>query len=219
MLVWAGVRSGHLGGLLRPDPFQLCRLGAVNTSAVLGHEQYWRLLTVVALHAGALHLAMNSYGLLLFGPSLEQALGSWRFLVVYAGCGAAGAAASLAVYHPVLGVGASGAIFGAGGALAAVFYHYRVGVGAGVWLYVAAVVLVSLALSATHVGVDNAAHVGGLLAGMAAGGLLVSGRRPLLAVGLAVPFLLAAVLTAIASATFTAPPGGVEPVCLAAFWA
>jgi membrane associated rhomboid family serine protease len=219
MLVWAGIRSGHLGGLLSPDPFQLCQLGAVNTSAVLGQHQYWRLLTAVALHAGVLHLALNSYGLLLFGPALEQALGSWRFLAVYAGAGAAGAAASLALYHPLLGVGASGAIFGVGGALAAVFYHYRVGVGAGVWLYVATVVLVSLALSATHVGVDNAAHLVGLLAGLAAGALLVSGRRPLPAVGLAVPFLLAAVLTALAAATFTAQPGGAETVCIAAVWA
>ena len=219
MLVWAGIRSDHLGGLLSPDPFELCQLGGVNTSAVLAHHQYWRLLTAVALHAGALHLAMNSYGLLLFGPSLEQALGSWRFLAVYAGAGAAGAAASLALNHPMLSVGASGAIFGAGGALAAVFYYYRVGVGAGVWLYVATLVLVSLALSATHVGVDNAAHLGGLLAGLAAGALLVGGRRPLRGVGLAVPFLLAAVLTALAAATFTAHPSGAEPVCIAAIWA
>jgi rhomboid protease GluP len=220
MLAWAGVRSGHLGDLVTPDPVQLCQLGAVNTSAVLEHQQYWRLLTAVALHAGVLHLATNSYGLLLFGPTLEQAVGSWRFLTVYAGAGAAGAAASLAVYHPLLGVGASGAIFGVGGALAAVFYHYRAGVGAGVWLYVATAALVSLALSATHVGVDNAAHLGGLLAGLAAGALLVTGRRPLPAgVGLAVPFLLAAVLTALAAATVTAPPGGTEPACLSAIWA
>jgi rhomboid protease GluP len=79
LLAWVGVRSGHLGGLVSPDPVQLCQLGAVNTSAVLGHQQYWRLLTAVALHAGVLHLALNSYGLLLFGPTLEQAVGSWRW--------------------------------------------------------------------------------------------------------------------------------------------
>jgi hypothetical protein len=85
-------------------------------------------------------------------------------------------------------------------------------------VYVVAVVLVSLALSATHVGVDNAAHLGGLLAGLAAGALLVSGRRPLPAAGLAVPFVLAAVLTALAAGTLTAQPGGAEPVCIAAVW-
>jgi hypothetical protein len=66
----------------------------------------------------------------------------------------------------------------------------------------------------------RAAHLGGLLAGLAGGALLVNGRRPLPAVvGLAVPFLLAAVLAAVAAATFTAPPGGVEPAYLAAYWA
>jgi len=50
---------------------------------------------------------------------------------------------------------------------------------------------------------------------LAAGALLVTGRRPLPAgVGLAVPFLLAAVLTALAAATVTGPPGGAEPLVI-----
>jgi rhomboid protease GluP len=214
MLLLAGLRSGHPGGLLAPEPYQLCRLGGLNSPAVLGHGQYWRLLAAIALHVSVLHLALNAYGLLLLGPALEMALGWWRFLAVYVGAGMAGAAASLAVYHPRLGVGASGAIFGIGAALVVVFYHYRVGIGASVWIYVATIVTVSLILSALHVGVDNAAHVGGLLAGLAAGGLLIWRRHPAVtALGLSLPFVAAAALVLIAAASYTPGPAG-EPTCL-----
>jgi membrane associated rhomboid family serine protease len=134
MLLVAGIRSGHLGGIFDPDPSVLCRLGAVNTQATLGQpSQWWRLLTAIVLHVNLLHLLVNSYALLFFAPGLEEPLGPWRFLAVYVGGGAAGAAASLAVYHPQLGLGASGAIFGVGGGLVALWYHYRASIGRDVW--------------------------------------------------------------------------------------
>lgn len=214
MLLMAGVRSGHPGGLLAPEPYQLCRLGGLNSPAVLGHGQYWRLLSAIALHVSVLHLALNGYGLLLFGPALEVALGWWRFLMVYLGAGVAGAAVSLAVYHPRLGVGASGAIFGIGAALVVVFYHYRVGIGASVWTYVAVIVSVSLILSAVHVGVDNAAHVGGLLTGLVAAALLIRRRHRLVtAIGLLLPILAAGALVLVAATAFTPTLVG-EPTCL-----
>jgi membrane associated rhomboid family serine protease len=91
--------------VVEPDPDVLCHLGAVNAPAILGPpQQWWRLLTAIFLHASLL----NAVGLLLLAPALEEGLGRWRFVVVYLGAGAAGAAASLAVYHPRLGLGMAG---------------------------------------------------------------------------------------------------------------
>jgi rhomboid protease GluP len=215
MLLLAAVRSGHLGGVVEPDPDVLCRLGAVNAPAILGPpQQWWRLLTAIFLHASLLHLLLNTVGLLLLAPALEEGLGRWRFLVVYLGAGAAGAAASLAVYHPRLGLGASGAIFGVGGGLVALWYHYRASIGRDVWTIGLGMVAAGLVLSALHVGVDNAAHVGGLLAGLGIVALLLHRRSPLLtAAGLVLPAALTAVLAAIAVAGF-APSPVPEPPCL-----
>ena len=74
---------------------------------------WWRLLTAAFLHGGLLHLAFNMYALYLFGPYVEKALGTWRFVVAYL---------TMAVFSSVVvyvlspagtpTVGASGAIFG-----------------------------------------------------------------------------------------------------------
>jgi membrane associated rhomboid family serine protease len=215
MLVLAAIRSGHLGGVVEPDPYVLCQLGAVNASAILGPpQQWWRLLTAIFLHASLLHLLLNTVGLLLLAPALEEGLGRRRFLVVYAGAGAAGAAASLAVYHPQLGLGASGAVFGVGGGLVALWHHYRASIGRDVWTIGLGMAAASLVLSALHVGVDNAAHAGGLLAGLGIVALLLHRRSPLLtAAGLVLPAALTAALAAIAVAGFTPSPVP-EPPCL-----
>jgi rhomboid protease GluP len=215
MLLLAAIRSGHLGGVVEPDPDVLCHLGAVNAPAILGPpQQWWRLLTAIFLHVSVLHLLLNTVGLLLLAPALEEGLGRRRFLVVYVGAGAAGAAASLAVYHPQLGLGASGAIFGVAGGLVPLWYHYRASIGRDVWAIGLGLAGSSLLLSALHVGVDNAAHVGGLLTGLGIVALLLHRRSPLLtAAGLVLPAALTAVLAAIAVAGFTPSPLP-EPPCL-----
>jgi hypothetical protein len=52
MRLLAAVRSGHLGGVVEPDPDVLCHLGAVNAQAILGPpQQWWRLLTASPIAA------------------------------------------------------------------------------------------------------------------------------------------------------------------------
>jgi len=215
MLLLAAVRSGHLGGVVEPDPDVLCHLGAVNAQAILGPpQQWWRLLTAIFLHVSLLHLLLNTVGLLLLAPALEEGLGRWRFLVVYVGAGVAGAAASLAVHHPRLALGASGAIFGVAGGLVPLWYHYRASIGRDIWTVGLGLAAASLILSALQVGVDNAAHVGGLLAGLGIVALLLHRRSPLLtAAGLVLPAAVTVALAAIAVAGFTPSPVP-EPPCL-----
>ncbi|MEJ7634700.1 rhomboid family intramembrane serine protease [Aeromicrobium sp.] len=74
---------------------------------------YWRLLTSAFLHGGVLHLLFNMYALFLFGPFVEKALGTWRFIAAYLTAAMVG---SLFVYFladpRTLTIGASGAVFG-----------------------------------------------------------------------------------------------------------
>ena len=110
----------RLGGSTEPEV--VIRLGALYPQAVQDGE-WWRLVTPMFLHFGALHLTMNMCGLWLLGPFTEFALGFWRFLLVYflAGIGSSATVLliSLATGNFDLLVGASGAIMGLVGAMGA----------------------------------------------------------------------------------------------------
>jgi membrane associated rhomboid family serine protease len=205
MLAIEALQSGGTAGLLEPSARALCRLGALNGPAIAHDGQYWRLLTVMVLHAGIIHWAFNSYALYIFGPLLESLLGPFRFLGLYVGSGLAGAGASLAFNHTQLGVGASGAIFGLLGALVAFFYRRRDVGGRGPLQNLLIVLALNVFIGARAANVDNFAHGGGFLTGLAAMALLEvvpRGRdatsRALQYGALAVPFVVGIVLTVIA---------------------
>ncbi len=88
------------------------QLGAMQGYAVAGGD-YWRLLSAAFLHAGILHIAFNLYALYLFGPFVERALGTTRFIVAYL---TMAVASSVFVYWltapQIVTIGASGAVFG-----------------------------------------------------------------------------------------------------------
>ena len=74
---------------------------------------YWRLLTSAFLHNGLLHLAFNMYALYLFGPFVERALGTARFIVAYLTVAVGGSIFVYLITDPIVGTaGASGAIYG-----------------------------------------------------------------------------------------------------------
>ncbi len=92
----------------------------VQFGPLIAHGEWWRIVTGGFLHAGLLHIGFNMYALYLFGPALEQALGRVRFALVYAG-GLLGASLAVIAFDfetPTLG--ASGAVLGLAGGLAAV---------------------------------------------------------------------------------------------------
>ncbi len=167
------------GGVLVANPEIMIGLGTDYTPLTLG-GQWWRLLTSVFLHFGLLHLAFNMWALYVNGRLAERIFGSVRFLVIYLVAGLAGSLASL-LWHPVVnGAGASGAIFGVLGALLAFFVKKEGGVPASVTkaqLRIAVIfVAYSLLNGARYRGIDNAAHMGGLVGGFLLGYVL---SRPL----------------------------------------
>ena len=159
------------------DALNLYRWGAKYGPAIyLG--DWWRLIVPVFMHIGILHLATNSIGLLIFGTMVERVFGRVQYLVTYLVTGVAGNVASYWA-GPALGAGASGAIFGIVGAFGVYLLMNRrlLGrYGMQAFTTVAFIVLINVVIGMTVSGIDNAAHIGGLIAG-AAIGLLVAPRE------------------------------------------
>ncbi len=162
----------------------------------------WRLFSSMFLHIGIIHLALNMYMLLMCGPIVERAFGSLRFLLIYLVSGAFGSLASALWYahhkvesvsflgsymsarldashlELVVAAGASGALMGIAGAFLArslvsdkaatdsPFQH------AGMRNAFVQTIAINLVMGFATTGVDNACHIGGLLAGAVIGGAL-----------------------------------------------
>ncbi len=139
--------------------------------------QWWRLVTAMFLHFGILHLALNMWALWDVGRLVERLFGRLRFAVLYLGAGVAGNLLSLVVQgNRAVSGGASGAIFGLYGALLVFLWRERKHVDRRefVWLFGAASVftLFTLIMGQVVPGIDNAAHIGGLVAGALLGRVL-----------------------------------------------
>src|SRR5919204_1757552 len=147
--------------------------GALVRDRVLTGE-YWRMLSAAWLHGGPDHLIGNCISLFILGLGCEHALGGAGMAVVFVASALGGSAMSMAM-SPGPSVGASGAIFGLMSALVVVLHRQRekiflrdkrIGVVVAVW---AGYTFLTGALSPF---VDNAAHLGGLVAGALVGGVL-----------------------------------------------
>jgi len=158
----------ELGGLTSTE--MLVLLGAKATPLIASGE-YWRLFTAMFLHVNLAHIFFNGYALLAIGTELERLFGSPRFVIVYFVSGLFGSLASYAFSYS-LSAGASVAIFGLVGALAAFFmlHHERLGAWGRTRLAnIAFLIVVNLVLGFTQPGIDNLGHMGGLVSGFGLG--------------------------------------------------
>ena len=174
VLAFLGSTAGGAGFLI-PQPQVLIALGGNFGPYTLGGE-WWRLLSCTFLHAGILHLAVNMLGLWSLGSLTERLYGGRAFLGIYLLAGTAGSLASV-YWHPLINsVGASGAVFGVLGALLAFMLNPRTRIAphiAGPQRNSALVFIAyNLINGLSSAGIDNSAHVGGLLAGFVLGWLL-----------------------------------------------
>ena len=146
----------------------LLRYGALN-SVLVQNGEFWRLITAGFLHGGIFHLIFNMYALYIIGTQIENFAGKWKFLAIYF-CSMLTASLMSCVINPnSVSVGASGAIFGLLGALVYFGYHYRLYLGSVLRNQIIPLILFNLLLGFMVSGIDNAAHLGGLI-----GGLLIS---------------------------------------------
>ncbi len=138
---------------------------AVNRFGVLNGE-FYRLFTGIFLHANVVHLIFNCYALYIIGMQLESFLGKFRFILVYLLSGLAGSALSI-FFSVGYSVGASGAIFGLLGALLYFGFHHRVYLETVVKSQIIPLIIVNLLIGMMP-GIDNWAHIGGLVGGVLA---------------------------------------------------
>lgn len=128
---------------------------------LVAEGEWWRLLTAAFLHYGFVHLAMNMLVLWWFGPGLEQALGSARFLLLYVASGLAGSAGALLLDPDALTVGASGAIYGLFGAILVLERQ-------GTFVFGGSVIpllVINFAITLFIPGISKGGHIGGFVGG------------------------------------------------------
>lgn len=173
--LWFATMAGLSGirSLFIPTSQILLSFGASSGAATIVDGQFWRILTSPFLHIGFLHLMMNCYVLWDVGPLVERLYGWRKFLVVYI-ISALGASLISLLCNPLMvSAGASGAIFGILGALLAYLFVHRRALPADfvhihskiVCLFIACGFICGMMAQ----GVDNAAHLGGLVIGAIAG--------------------------------------------------
>ena len=127
--------------------------------------QFYRLLTSSIVHNGVFHLGVNCYSLYVIGTQLESFLGKTKFFIIYIVSAILGALLSMTLMGNVPSVGASGAIFGLLGAMLYFGYHYRVYLGNVIKSQIIPIIVLNLIIGFMVSGIDNAAHIGGLIGG------------------------------------------------------
>ena len=158
-----------------PSLQQLLKWGANFGPLSLGPDP-WRILASTYVHAGIIHIALNMWCLWNLGFLAERIFDPWTYVLTYTFCGLAGSLSSLWWHPRSVGVGASGAIFGLAGALISALYlgHLPISKQAihGTLKSLLIFAGYNLFFGAAVPGIDNSAHIGGLVVGLALGAVL-----------------------------------------------
>lgn len=137
-----------------------------NNLLLVQSGEVWRIISAAFLHVSLIHLLVNMYSLVIIGTQVETFIGKLKFLFIYLISAIVGSLLSL-IFNEVniVSVGASGAIFGLMGALLYFGYHYRLYLSEAIKNQIIPVIVLNLILGFMVSGVDNAAHIGGLIGG------------------------------------------------------
>lgn len=191
MWLWATATGGT------EDSLTLFRFGANYPQLTLKGE-WWRLFGSMFMHIGLIHLLVNMYSLFAVGPLLEKLYGNVKYLALFALSGFGGSLASALYAEASLSAGASGALFGLFGATALLGYRYKSefppGFGRSLSKGMVPCIAINLFYGFSNPGIDNAAHLGGLVTGLLFAFFIIPSsltdkKNPLL-----VPLMLAAAI-------------------------
>lgn len=163
MYIISGVMNVS-GGFFSISPTTLVYLGG-NIIGGVQNLELWRLITAAFLHVNIMHLLVNMYSLIIIGSQVETFIGRFKFVFIYIISAIVGNLLSLVFEANIVSVGASGAIFGLMGALLYFGYHYRLYLSEAIKTQIIPVIVLNLLLGFMVSGVDNAAHIGGLIGG------------------------------------------------------
>lgn len=162
-MVISGVHFGS------PNSMELLEWGA-NRRAETSHGDWWRLVSSMFLHGGIMHLFLNIFGLVIAAIFVEPVYSRVKYLIIYLASGICGSLASIYWYENAVSVGASGAIFGLYGAILGLTLTnaFPKNDKKDILMFIGPYVGISLLFGLTE-GIDNAAHIGGLLSGVVLG--------------------------------------------------
>lgn len=149
------------GGAIQTET--LVTFGAKVNELIQG-GQLWRFLASAFLHINILHLVFNLYALYSLGGLSERLLGHNRYLFLYLLSGVGGSVSSY-LFSPAISAGASGAIFGLMGALLIYCWKFPRLWSTGLGTNLILVIIVNLVFGFSQPGIDNFAHLGGLVTG------------------------------------------------------
>ena len=171
--VAASNEAGSSLGFASVDPNVVLSLGAKRGFEILVRGQWWRLVTAMFLHLGLLHIFMNMWCLFDLGPMVESLFTKTKFIVLYLVTGVFGFLLSTFV-SPGMSAGASSPIMGLIGILIGVSFHHG-GLGkvyrSQLWRWVIYILVLGIIFP-----FDNAAHIGGLVSGLALGYFVAEGE-------------------------------------------
>jgi membrane associated rhomboid family serine protease len=156
----------------------LMEAGFVHAQLVADGE-WWRIFTSAFLHFGILHLALNMYGLYLFGPIIEQMYGHAEYLVAYLLCAVGGSVLTILAAPDSGAAGASGALFGLLGMAFVVSRRHHVMLDRrtrAILSQVGTLLVINLFLTFSMPRISWTGHVGGLVVGVVIGWLLAPGQ-------------------------------------------
>lgn len=155
--------------------------GAMYVPYILELGEYYRIFTSMFLHFGFDHLMNNMVMLLVIGWNLEPEIGKIKFLLIYIVSGLGGNLLSawwdVHIRAYAVAAGASGAVFGIIGALLYIALKNQGNVGTVSGRGLVVIAALSLYYGFTAGGVDNAAHIGGLVTGFLLSFLLYRKRK------------------------------------------
>ncbi len=164
-------------GFFEPESDGLLKWGA-NFKPMTMNGQWWRLITNCFIHIGVFHLLLNMYALLYIGVLLEPILGKPRMVTAYLLTGLTASITSLAWHELTISAGASGAIFGLYGVFLALLTSNLIEKTARKALLTSIGIFVAYnLLNGLKGGIDNAAHIGGLIGGLLIGYAFIPGLK------------------------------------------
>ncbi len=147
------------------DTRTLVDFGALSKTLVK-YGDYYRIITCAFLHIGILHLLCNMYALYIIGKDIESFFGRFKYIFIYLISTIVGSLMSLTFMDEyTISAGASGAIFGLMGSLLYFGYNYRVTLNNSINKQILPIIFINLLFGFMSSGVDNFAHLGGLLGG------------------------------------------------------
>lgn len=163
------------------DVFHMLNCGASYTPLVRDQGEVYRLFTSMFLHFGISHLANNMLVLFVLGSRLERVTGKIRFLIIYLLGGFAGNVFSMLMelrsQEYAVSAGASGAVFAVMGAMIYIVVRNRGCLEDLSMRQILVMAVFSLYFGLTSSGVDNSAHIGGMISGLLLGVILYHLRK------------------------------------------